>query len=273
MGYRNQNDLGDRLSKNFAVVIIGLIASCIGIFTFVTNIQGIPEIFTLQVTETSLPSPTEDLSNLYTFFPHPYSGSERTYSYYYRYSRNEQADIIGDDTTIQIEMSVSGVYTETVTLINDAYNSDGVTIVGVELKDKKYLAPCDNNFYWYVYDASRFYIFCSKNYAYNAAAEIASNSAPYLEVSSPAASEVLKLKPEYFAPFEIGKQWESYYYITVEDKVTKTIGIGTFNNCYKIRFFAINYEEYRYLCPTLGVIAVEIFDHHDYYSAELTNFQ
>jgi len=46
MGNRNGEGIGNRLSNNIIVVFIGLLASCIGIFAFVTNNQSVQDVIT-----------------------------------------------------------------------------------------------------------------------------------------------------------------------------------------------------------------------------------
>ena len=46
MGNRNNEGIGNRISNNVIVVFIGLLASCIAIFTFFTNNQSIQDVIT-----------------------------------------------------------------------------------------------------------------------------------------------------------------------------------------------------------------------------------
>lgn len=265
MSRRERESFGSKLANNPFVVIIGLVASCIGIFAFVTNIQSISEAEKKQ--PTTLPAPTQapDPTNLYTYFPPPIKDSTRTYNFSVIYSS------LSENTTEQkIE---TGSFSEVARIINDKYRSDGITIVGVERIGGNYVAPCPDNFYWYVYDANRFYTICSKNYVDAAGSQIAINKEPNLVVNSQFETEPLSIMPHYLAPLEIDKQWQADYYITVQEKVSKETPLGTFHDCYKLRFFMIHYEEFRYVCPGVGVVAIEVSSRGDFYSAELTSLK
>ena len=98
-----------------------------------------------------------------------------------------------------------------------------------------------------------------------------SNKAPDLSANGMYSDTPLYISPVYSAPFDIGKHWESEYDIYVKAKVTKTTSLGTFSDCFKLGFWRINYDEFRYLCPKMGVVAIEVFDHSDYYYAELVS--
>lgn len=266
MSKKTSGGFGSKFANNFIVVIFGLIASCIGIYAFISGNQSIQDIWKTP-TDTTAPqtTPMPDLTNLYTYFPHPNIGSIRNYNFSYVYSQlNQDASNPTPET---------GSYSETIKIVNDVQNKEAITIVGVEVMGKNYLSPCPDNFYWYVYDPQRFYVICSKDYVYNLSGEMASNKKPSLVIPSPIGNESISVNPIYLTPFDIGKEWESEYYISVKDKINKTTSLGTFVDCFQIRFFAINYEEFRYLCPTIGIVAIEVFDHNDYYSAELVSLK
>jgi hypothetical protein len=262
MSRRERDNFGSKVVNNPFIVIIGLVASCIGIFTFITNIQSIPEAVKKQLTTLPAPTQTPDPTNLYTYFPSPIKDSTKTYNFSVIYSS------LSENTTEQkIE---TGSFSEVVRIINDKYRSDGITIVGIERIGGDYVAPCPDNFYWYVYDANRFYIICSKNYVDAAGSQMAVDKEPDLVVYSQFETNPLSIMPHYLTPFEIGRHWQADYDITVQEKVSKETPLGTFYDCYKLRFFMIHYEEFRYVCPVVGVVAIEVSSRGDFYSAELT---
>ena len=268
MSKQNSDGLGSKLANNFIAVLLTLIASCIGIYIFISGKQSIQDIWKTETGTTfAQPTPTPDLTNLYTYFPHPNIGSIRTYNFSFVYSqRNQTFDS-------QEQVQETGSYSETIRIVNDVEYNNGITIVGVEITGKNYLSECSGNFFWYVYDTQRLYIVCSKDYVYNLSGAMISNKQPALEIYNQNGDESLKMDPLYWTPFDIGKIWGYDFSISVENRVNKTIALGTFMNCFQIRFFAINYEEFRYLCPSMGVVAIEVFDHANYYSAELVGLK
>lgn len=266
MSKQNKDGFGSKLANNLIVVLLGLISTIIAIYTFLSGNQSIQEVLHLPTNPVgSQSTPTPDLTNLYTFFPHPNIGSVRTYNFSYVYSQGSQ------DTANQVQET--GSYTETIKIVNDVQSENETTIVGVEIAGTNYLSPCAENFYWYVYDRQRLYIVCSKDYVYNLSGEMISNQAPDLVIGSQVGNEPISVSPEYLLPFEIGKEWLSDFYISIKGKVNKTTSLGVFIDCFQVRFWAVNYEEFRYLCPAIGVVAIEVFDHTDYYSAELISFK
>jgi len=274
MNHPDAEGFGSRLSKNPLVLIIGLIASGIAIIAFLTNKQSMQDFIADDKTAVPQPSPTPDPSNLYTYFPSPNIGITRTYNYSYVFAQPDQnGKVTGQKTE-------NGSYSETVTIVNQDFIGHDITIAGVEIKGNDYLARCES-FYWVVYDRTRFYIICSKDYVFNAAGAMIDNPAPDLTAASQDGSDLLHLGPEYFAPFEIGKYWNSNrnvdiylaQEVSVKGKVSKTISLGTYDNCFQFRFWAVNYEELRYLCPHVGLVAIEVYDHGDYYSAELVSMK
>lgn len=267
MSPQKKDGAGKWLAEHPVVVIISLIASCLAIFTFFTNIQSIQGLIPEDKTALPQPSQTPDLTSLYTFFPRPTIGLTKTYNFSYAFSEYNQ------DTNVSAQKTENGSYSEKVSIVNEAFIDKNITIVGIEVTDKNYLSLCHNNFYWYVYDSQRLYVICSKDYVFFAASEIASNKEPSLVINSMLNPKPLNISPEYLIPFDIGKKWESELRATVENKVTKTVPFGTFYDCFQISFFAVNYNELRYLCPNVGLVAIEIIDHYDYYSAELVNIK
>jgi len=274
MNKKNRKGLGSKLANFLIGVMIAVVAFGTAILVYFANIPGL--IASKFGNQPALPQPsqTPDPSNLYTYFPHPTIGSTRMYNYSYVYAQYDQnMNVTGQKTEI-------GSYSETVTIVNQEFVSNDITIMGVEVKEKDYLARCKNNFYWVVYDSRRLYVICSKDYVFSAAAEMAGNPEPNLTANSQYSDKLLSLGPEYFSPFEIGKYWESNRFdepnaleASVKGKVTKTIPLGTYADCFQFRFFAINYVELRYLCPEVGLVAIEVFDHDDYYSAEMVSLK
>ena len=223
---------------------------------------------TIPVTDTTIPIPakTPDVTNLYTYFPPPTINSMRTYKFSVIYS-----DFSDGENEQKID---TGSFSEVVRIVNDKYKSDGITIVGLErVGGGDYVAPCPDKFYWYVYDANRFYLICSKNYVDAAGSKIAADTASNLVVYSQFEAEPLNIMPHYLAPFEIDKRWQADYRITIQDKLTKETPAGTFHDCFKILFFMIHYEEFRYVCPFVGVVAIEVSSRGDFYSAELASLK
>lgn len=228
-----------------------------------------PPVETLiPVTDTTIPAPTQtpDVADLYTYFPPPTVNSMRTYRFSVIYS-----DFSDGANEQKID---SGSFSEVVRIVNDKYQSDGVTIVGMErIGGGDYVAPCPDKFYWHVYDANRFYLVCSRNYVDAAGSLIAADTAPNLVIYSQFEVGPLNMMPHYLAPFEIDKRWQSDYRIEIQDKVTKETPAGTFYDCFKLLFFQIHYEEFRYVCPFVGVVAIEVSSRGDFYSAELTSLK
>ena len=214
------------------------------------------------------PMPSPDSGDLYTYFETPSIGATRSYAYALVYTQT------GDAETPNAPGSrvLSGTYSETVRIVNGAWAEQGITVVGVETAGENHLPPCPDNFHWYVYDRSRFYVVCSKRHVSGAANEIAVNGELPLVVHDGFTSDTITLEPEYVASFDIGAEWRSSgSYAVVRDKVTKTTPIGTLNNCYQIEYQAVHYREWRYLCPGIGLAAVEADDHGDHYSAQLVS--
>ena len=274
MSSPKKEGLGKLIAEHPLFAILGVISSCLAIFTFFTNIQSIQEINLGGGTASPQPSPTPDLANLHTFFPHPTTNSSKTFNFNYIFGDYNQ------DTGVLEQKTDSGSYIETISIVNDEYVDKNITIVGVQVTNQKYFPQyvphCPNNFYWYVYDNQRLYTVCEKEYVYFAASEMASNNAPHLLINSQFKPEPLNLYPEYLMPFEVEKQWdvaEYSYPATVKGRVSKTVSAGAFNDCFQISFFAINYNELRYLCPNVGLVAIEVNDHQEFYSAELAGIQ
>jgi hypothetical protein len=236
-------------------------------FNLIVLVLAMLALASCNTRSSTLPAPTQtpDPTNLYTYFPRPIKDSTRTYSFSVIYSSFSENSIEQKFET--------GSFSEVARIINDKYRSSGVTIVGVERIGVDYVAPCPDNFYWYVYDAKRFYIICSKNYVDAVGFQIANNKEPDLVVSSQFATEPLSIMPHYLAPFEIGKLWQADYAISIQEKVTKETPLGTFHDCYKLYFFLIHYEEFRYVCPLVGVVAIEVSSRGDFYSAELISLK
>ncbi len=265
---------GNKLAYFLIGVMIAVVAGGMAILVYFANIPGLTASKLGNQPVLPQPSQTSDPSNLYTYFPHPTLGSTRSYNYSYVYAQYDQnMNVTGQKTE-------TGSYSETVTIVNQEFIGDDITIMGVEIQEKDYLARCKNNFYWVVYDPRRLYIICSKDYVFSAAAGMAGNPEPNLTANSQYSARPLNLGPEYFAPFEIGKYWESNKFdepnafeVSVKDKVTKTISLGTYSDCFQFSFFAIHYIELRYLCPHVGLVAIEVYDHDDYYSAELVSLK
>lgn len=209
-----------------------------------------------------------DSGDLHTYFETPSIGATRSYAYSLVYAQTGDAETPNAPGS----RALSGTYSETVRIVNGAWAEQGITVVGVETAGKNHLPPCPDNFHWYVYDQSRFYVVCSTRHVSGAANEFASNSEPTLVAYGAFTSDTITLEPEYVAPFDIGAEWRSSgAYAVVRDKVTKTTPIGTLNNCYQIEYQAIHYREWRYLCPGIGLAAVEVEDHGDHYSAQLVS--
>jgi hypothetical protein len=221
----------------------------------------------IPTTDTIIPTPnqTPDVTNLYTYFPPPTLNSMRTYDFSVIYS-----DSIGGSNEQKLD---SGSYSEVVRIVNDKYQSDDITIVGIERIGGNYVTFCPDNFYWLVYDTTRFYIICSRNYVDPAGSQMIVDTAPNLVIYSQFEAETLELLPHYLAPFEFGKRWQADYSIEIQDKITKETPLGTFFDCFRILFFLIHYQEYRYICPSVGVVAIEVSSRGEFYSAELISLK
>lgn len=235
--------------------------------TIIQSVDGDITINQPLPTSTVSPTQTPDVANLYTYFPPPTMNSVRTYDFSVAYS-----DFADNEN---VEKRVAGSFSEIVRVVNDKYQSDGVTIIGVErIGGGDFVVSCPEDFYWYVYDATRFYLICSKNYVDAAASLIVQDSAPYQIIHSQFGPEPLSISPHYLAPLEIDKRWVSGgYRIAVEDKVTKKTPLGTFRDCFRLLFFQIHYQEFRYICPSVGVVAIEVTSRGDLYSAALTELK
>ena len=210
--------------------------------------------------------PPFDSGDLYSYFEAPPIGATRSYAYSLVYTHFGDSD----DPDASGQKVLSGTYSETVRIVNGAWAEQGITVVGVETTGENHLPPCPDNFHWYIYDRSRFYVVCSRRHVSGAANEIAGNSEPTMVVHDGITSDTITLKPQYMTPFDIGAEWRSpYAYAVVMEKVTKTTPIGAFNNCYQIEYQAVHYQEWRYLCPGIGLAAIEVDDHGDHYSAQI----
>lgn len=209
-----------------------------------------------------------DSGDLHTYFETPSIGATRSYAY--SLVRAQPGDAGTPDASGSSVLS--GTYSETVRIVNGAWADQGITVVGVETAGENHLPPCPDTFHWYVYDQSRFYVVCSTRHVSGAANEFARSRDPTLVADGAFTSDTITLNPEYVAPFDVGAEWQSSRaYAVVRDKVTKTTPIGTFNNCYQIEYQAIHYREWRYVCPGIGLTAVEVEDHGDHYSAQLVS--
>ena len=119
---------------------------------------------------------------------------------------------------------------------------------------------------WYVTDETRLYLSCDSETAF----AIAQNLLAIKEENADMLREVIT--PNFEVPLSVGKKWEAFpeamvpeedtmYKWYVEDEINITVPAGSFTDCFRIGLHTLPDLTYKYVCPGIGVVAVEYVHH------------
>lgn len=211
------------------------------------------------------------------YFP-LYPGTSWTYFY------SREAEGHGEDGR-----SIRGetrVITESVAMVITTI-SDEVYLAKIIVAGQSVLAGCyetstlgSDAEYWMVADESRVFIVCSKSEATSLAVELVHSPNGQYATSTSATL------PEFMLPLAIGKVWQAFpdfpvdiggsaYLWHVESKLDLRVPAGTFSDCYRIQLFTLGAATKRWVCPGVGLAAIE-YNHHGAvhnYRAELIGYE
>jgi len=202
-----------------------------------------------------------------TYFP-LYEGTSWTYSYV-------------SQTASELE---TRLVTETVTAVPTSI-SGRVHLAEIAVSGRSVLDYCGENYvedvgssYWMVSDQSRAFVVCSRRDAYFLASDLARGR-------NRGTAEVRGDLPEYVFPLQEGEIWQEFtgdpvslddpsYQWHVGAKLGVRVPAGTFTDCYRIELFTLPDETMKWVCPGVGLVAVE-YSHHGAlweYRAELVSY-
>jgi len=180
---------------------------------------------------------------------------------------------------------IKGTYSESIVSV-DSLRTPVVRVLGIRRSGKAPLfAPCTDNSlkekliqgdvdYWLVSDAHRVYYICDHD-------QISDVAAGLLKRHKQRSSDAL---PDYVLPFKAGDVWTAFpdavpskqhaYEWFVERKLDVDVPAGHFTDCYKLVLYTSPDQTIRWVCPRIGVVALEYMHHGTVIEerAELSSF-